>query len=178
MPAPSAPCLYVLCGLPFAGKSTLAVSLTRKLGIPCVELDSINSERGLGGEPISPEQWEETYGESYRRTRHLLGTGNDILYDAANFTRVERDTLRGIAASVGASVRLIYVYVTPEEATARLRRNRSTRLRKDVRDDDFALVLNAFEPPLADEDAMIYNGDIPAAEWIEANFYERTIGQD
>jgi hypothetical protein len=37
-----------LCGLPFAGKSTVARQLAAELGAPIVRLDDINAERGLG----------------------------------------------------------------------------------------------------------------------------------
>lgn len=37
-------CLYILCGLPFAGKTTLTRALERKLGFALVELDAINLE--------------------------------------------------------------------------------------------------------------------------------------
>jgi len=41
------PCLYLLCGLPFAGKTTLVKALEDWLEIRRVALDEINTERGI-----------------------------------------------------------------------------------------------------------------------------------
>jgi hypothetical protein len=40
--------LYILCGSPFAGRSTLARALVAATGCESVALDAINSEYGAG----------------------------------------------------------------------------------------------------------------------------------
>jgi predicted kinase len=64
-----APTLYAMCGLPFAGKSTVAAALATRIGASIVRLDAINSERGLGvgGDAIPPQEWDRTYAEAYDR---------------------------------------------------------------------------------------------------------------
>ena len=137
----TAPTLYALCGLPFAGKSTTARELAEKVGAPIVRLDAINGERGLGldGLPI--------YAEAYRRLEQALVANSSVIFDHVNFTRAERDRVRHIAARYGANVQIVYVSVTVAEARRRLIANRVTKGRNDVRDDDFELVVRHFEPP-------------------------------
>ena len=54
--------LYLLCGMPFSGKTTLGKHLTAKLNAFYISLDEINHSRGLfGGEGISIEEWEKTH---------------------------------------------------------------------------------------------------------------------
>ncbi len=47
------PRVYILCGLPFAGKTTLARTLAQHLDLPRVSIDEINGERGLGFDNIT-----------------------------------------------------------------------------------------------------------------------------
>ncbi len=63
------PRLYILCGLPFSGKTTLAKQLVETLRIPGIDLDVINSAKGIGreGQPISADEWDDTYTRSYQQ---------------------------------------------------------------------------------------------------------------
>ncbi len=166
------PCLYILCGLPFTGKTTLARALERQLGIALVELDAINSARGVGlrGEAISPEEWDRTYAEAYRQLDTFLAAGQSVLFDAASFTKAQRDFLRTLAGKRWASSLVIYLDVSEAEARQRWLQNRATGARYDVRDEDFAQVVNFFEPPAPEEHAVYYRPSQPADEWIQQTF--------
>jgi predicted kinase len=151
-----APTLYALCGLPFAGKSTIAHELAEQLGAPIVRLDAINGERGLGldGQAILQHEWERTYAEAYRRLEQALVANNSVIFDHVNFTRTERDRVRHIAALHDANVQIVYVSVTVAEARRRLIANRAAKGRNDVRDDDFDFVVRHFEPPDDEPDVV------------------------
>jgi predicted kinase len=166
------PTLFELCGLPFSGKSTLARALAARLRIPCVELDAVNTERGQGlnGAPLTPEEWTATYDEVYRRIASHLRPRRSVIFDAVNFTRPQRDEVRMLAEGCGASVCLIYLAVPSERAIARWQRNRLTGERHDVPDDNFVLVLDHFELPADDEDALVYDGSQPPDDWLAAHF--------
>ncbi len=76
--------LYILCGLPFSGKSTLAKELVRQFGWVRVDLDQINSERGLGGlgnDDISNNDWRITYQMSYDAVDKALKEGKTVIND-------------------------------------------------------------------------------------------------
>ncbi len=160
--------LLVLCGLPFAGKTTLARELGQRLGFARAEIDAINAERGVWDDwcGMSPEAWDETYRESYRRLEALLRAGHSVIYDATNFTREQRDRPRAITARHGVPATVISLDVPEAEARRRWRHNRESGLRADVRDEDFALVATAFEPPAGDEAAVRYAPGVPLDEWI------------
>ncbi|MEO7002265.1 MAG: ATP-binding protein [Ktedonobacterales bacterium] len=159
-PAP-APCLYILCGLAFAGKSTLVREMVmRSAGrLALVSLDAINGESGLGldGRRILPAEWDMTYAEAYRRIGVLLAEGRSVIFDATSFTRRQRDELRAIAAPYNAATQVIYVTTPEAVARERLHRNREMGSRADVRDDDFALVVDALEPPGPNESPLLYD---------------------
>lgn len=149
----STPRLYILCGLPFAGKTTLAHSLVQRHNLVLIGIDQTNTLLGVGlhGAPISLEEWERTYAEAYRKLGEALALGQLVIFDAASFTRVQRDELRAIASKYGVPSFVVYVDVSVEEATRRWQQNRITQQRHDVRDENFALVIEHFEPPAADE---------------------------
>lgn len=161
--------VYILCGLPFAGKTTLAKALAARLGFARVDMDEINTRKGVGlqGEVIVQEEWDRTYAESYKQLDQLLQAGQSVLFDAANFTRVQRDYLRTIAAKHEAATQVIYVDVSEAEARERWLQNRITQQRYDVRDDDFAYVVTYFDIPAPDEHVLRYHSSQPVDEWIE-----------
>jgi predicted kinase len=149
--------LYALCGLPFAGKSTLAAALASATGAAVVRLDTVNHERGLGldGSAIPPDEWRRTYDETYRRIALHLANGQSVIFDHGNFTYAERDQLRAIGADEGANVQFMYVQIAEDEARRRLQKNRQTRERYDIRDDDFELVLRIFESPIHEDRVQV-----------------------
>lgn len=144
--------LYILCGLPFAGKSTLAAAV----GAELVSLDAINTARGVGlaGRAISPAEWAASYAEADRRIGQALSVGRSVVSDAAHFTRAERDHTRTIAHRYGAATCLLYLPISPHEAHRRWLANRVRRSRPDVRDEDFWPVVTHFEPPDDEPDVL------------------------
>jgi predicted kinase len=74
---------YILCGLPFAGKSTLAVALRQRFGYTIIAIDAINHERGLGiAAPIFPQDWDDTDAEAKQRLERTLAAGEKAIFDA------------------------------------------------------------------------------------------------
>jgi predicted kinase len=163
------PRVYILCGLPFAGKTTLARALAQHLDLPRVSIDEINGERGLGFDnaPIASEDWDITYAESYRQLDKHLRAGCSVIYDAANFTRAERDKARAVAAQSGSDTCVIYVTTPKPLVRQRWLLNRLTHKRNDIRDDYFANVITQFEPPTEDENVLPYSNEQGVDEWIE-----------
>lgn len=166
------PHLYVMCGLPFAGKSTLARMLAGTFGWTYISMDTINDElgQGLDGAAISAEGWDATYSEAYRRVGAALAASEIVIYDAPNHLRAQRDDLREIAAQHRAEVIVILVAVPAELAMERWRHNRQTGQRFDVRDEDFMHVVERFEPPTTHEHALRYDQSVPLEDWLRAHF--------
>ncbi|HCI78216.1 MAG TPA: hypothetical protein DHW02_00840, partial [Ktedonobacter sp.] len=150
----------ILCGLPFAGKTTLAKALVRELHLSRVSIDDLNTERGIWDDEkgLSSEEWTNVYNEAYRRLDALLSQGKSVLDDNANFTREQRDHLRVIAAKYQVPTTVIYVMTPLTEVRRRWQENRQTKVRNDVRDEDFALVVDSFEAPTDDEHVVCYDG--------------------
>ena len=164
--------VYILCGLPFAGKTTLAKELVKRFGFMHIDIDQINTNFGVGlsGAAISPEEWERTYSEAYKQLEVALDSKYSVIFEGANFTKELRDRLRAIACERGVASRVIYVDISETEARQRLHSNRITQHRYNVRDDNFALVATYFEPPTQEEQVICYRQSEPLDEWIQQNF--------
>lgn len=164
--------LYILCGLPFSGKTTLSKVLARELHLSRVSIDDLNTERGIWDDEkgLSPEEWTDVYNEAYRCIDALLSQGKSVVDDNANFTREQRDRLRAIATTYYVPTTVIYVTTPLVEVRRRWQENRQTKVRGDVRDADFAQVVDSFEAPTNDENVLRYDGAMPVEQWIHRVF--------
>ena len=164
----SQPYVYLLCGLPFAGKTTLAKALEDWLGVTRIAVDEINTERGVWNEEtgLAPEEWTATYQEAYHRMATVLSRGESVIDDSTNFTREQRDRVRSIAEQFHAHPLVIFVDVPVPEVLRRWQENRHTPMRGDVRDEDFAEVLDHFDSPTPDEHVLCYDGTMPVGDWV------------
>src|SRR5687768_15063972 len=89
--------LYIMCGLPFSGKTTLARTLANECGFVHLDLDAIARANSLFPEEgINDEQWGQVFREVYRQVVALLISGKSVVFDAVNYDRVGRDRLRAI----------------------------------------------------------------------------------
>lgn len=80
--------LALMCGLSFAGKSTLARQLGEALPADVISLDDINAERGLdGGQGIPLEAWAETNRIAQVRATEALREGRNVVVDDAGSPR-------------------------------------------------------------------------------------------
>lgn len=166
------PILYILCGLPFAGKTTIAQKLVQKFSMHHIEVDAIRRERGIGieGQTISERAWERIFAESYCRLVAALRRGENVLYDATNYDKGVRDHLRELAYQQGAVTAVIYVATSADVANQRRQHNETIRQRRKVADEDFNEVVTGFEVPAEDENVLWYDPSTPIDEWIARTF--------
>lgn len=163
------PRLVIVCGVPFAGKSTLARQLARQLPGCRIDIDELNAAggRGAGGATLSPQDWDVVYAESFRLLAERLRGGYSVVYDGHCWTRWQRDNLRRIAANEGAPSAVVLVTTSEEQARDRWRANRLQQTRHDVSDENFASALAYYERPEPDEVTASYDGSVDVTLWVE-----------
>ena len=115
-------------GLIGAGKSTLARSLRRSLGIPVV--DSDRTRKALAGVPAtkqasagaySGEFTRQTYDELFRRADVVLSSGRGVILDASFRSRDLRLRARELASRHGRPFRFVEAICDDVTLRARLR---------------------------------------------------------
>jgi predicted kinase len=159
--------LYLLCGLAFSGKSTLAAVLARRCGAEVVSLDEINAGRGLdGGAGIPEEEWVRTHQEALRRVDQGLAAGRPVVMDDTNCFRFLRDSYRAVAERHGARVRVLYLDRPLALLAERRRENERTGIRAPIAEPVLLDLVRKFEPPGADEDVLLVPPDSSLEEWV------------
>lgn len=168
--------MYLLTGISFSGKSTLARALSVAQDIPVVDPDGVAHEQriGLNGEAVSNAQWTLIHQESERRAAQILTAGSSLVYDTTAFSRQQRQELRNLAAHCHAESVLIFVSISREEAWQRWNQNNRTQERFAVPEDDFGMVADNFEVPGSDEPHLVYEAGQNLADWVIRNSSQKT----
>lgn len=167
------PILYIMCGLPFSGKTTLAQALTRQLGFPIVGIDNIREERGFSWEDnakVTAEDWKSIFNESFERTLAYLKDHKCVIYDSANQDRASRDRLRNLAQTGNFNSRVIFVNVPEDEIKRRWLKNQETNERFHLPEKYLQAAIDTFEKPADDENVVVYNPNIDLDTWIADTF--------
>jgi predicted kinase len=161
--------LFLLCGLPFSGKSTLGRALQARHGIVHVEVDRHHLDGRIDFEDrrVERAEWIAAYRAAYTQVEEALGAGRPVVFDAVSYRRTQRDRTRRIAKKHGVPITIIYVDVAPELAKARLNRNRANPTRVNVPQVDFDEVARGMQPPQHDEALVTYRPGEPVEFWIE-----------
>ena len=116
------PVLIIMCGYPYAGKTTLAKYLEKKLRFVRITIDDIVAEFGLPIEDqLSEEDWTRVYTEAETRLVNSLFKGQSTIFDATNGHQDYRDKLRQITSSF--TVMSLIVFINTPLETIKFRAN-------------------------------------------------------
>ena len=162
--------LFILCGIPFSGKSTLARKMVEKLGFVRIDLDEVKIS--IFGDKILDSQidqfgWDKIYQDMYRKIKSALVEGKTVVNDTGNFTHAERGVVAKIAQDLGLPVTTIFVDIPVEVAHQRILDNRNSQKRFDVSDLDFRSTVAEMEKPSNDENHLSFNYLESIDSWIE-----------
>jgi len=164
------PRLCIVFGIPFSGKSTIVRELVRQRGYHAIDIDAINTARGVGiaGAAITPEDWEISFASARTQLDDALAAGESVAYDGHCWSHAQREGFRALASAADADITFIYMDVTESVARKRWRANRQTAQRHDVPDDLFTQAIELMEPPDEMESVIRYDGVAPVAAWVAA----------
>lgn len=116
--------LVLLCGLPGAGKSTLAKKLASEMPAILMSPDKEMHERNI--DLYDEKARAKVEAKQWQRAKELLGKGDTVILENGFWGRSERDKLRLEARALGARVELHYLNVSFEELWRRVKaRNRN-----------------------------------------------------
>lgn len=145
------PRLYVICGLPGAGKTTRAIAIAK----------------ATGAVRLCPDEWLVAMGISlvdysirFRLQDHmihhgetLLRAGVSVIVEFGSWARCERETIRQIAVHTDATTELHFVDAPLPELARRVR-ERGGPDAKSLLEDVLMKFPEKFERPTADETAL------------------------
>jgi predicted kinase len=142
-PSADLPTLYIVCGLPGTGKSTVAKLMADRVNATILRTDEIR-RRLYPVRTYSPDESQHVYAEMFSHAAARLKEGGNVLLDATFVAATHRATPIALAADLGVSYQL--VHVTSSEA---LIRERLAARTNDPSEADFAIYLRLkrqFEP--------------------------------
>lgn len=161
--------LYILCGLPYSGKTTLTKELVRRFGFAVVSVDDIMDKYQMHSDTMSQEDWNKVYSEGYNNLKGLLKKGKTVILDVGNLKRSERNAARDIAKSLRVQYKLIYLDASEKEIKQRFHKNAQTNDREQLSDSTLDVALNMFQEPTEDENPIVYNESIDLDKLIDMN---------
>lgn len=110
--------LILVCGLPCAGKTTLARRLTGQ--VPAVRICPDEWMAHLGVDLFDEPARDRLEQQLWRHTQQLLDLGQSVILEFGFWGRAERDEKRRWARAHGVAVELRYLAVPFEELCRRL----------------------------------------------------------
>jgi predicted kinase len=110
--------LILTCGLPGAGKTTLARQLAADRG--AVRLTKDEWLWALGASPWDAPTNDKVERELWRIAREILSVGASVVLDFGLWARVERDEMRTVARGLQVGVELHYLNAPIDELWRRL----------------------------------------------------------
>jgi predicted kinase len=161
--------LFILCGQPYAGKTTLGRAIVKRFGYETVDVDVTKEHLyglGLRDEDLTHEQWEWIYEQTDQQIAAYLQGGRSVVDDSRNFRKLERVHAKAIADRDAADFVTVYVRTPEAVLRQRLYENRKHPTRHDVDDHIFERFLTLFEPPAEDEHPLVFNCGDDLDEWI------------
>jgi predicted kinase len=146
--------VYILCGLPFSGKSTFARALVERRKAILISLDTINDARGLsngGDNTISQEEWEQTHNIALHQLAEAIQSKSDVVIDDTNCFWFLRENYRRVAESNGYQAIVVPVQTSMDEIDRRIALNEISHERHHVTREVLSRLVDTFEWPQGGE---------------------------
>ncbi|HLV98019.1 MAG TPA: AAA family ATPase [Ktedonobacterales bacterium] len=154
LPPPSRqPTLYIMCGLPYSGKTTFARRLSEQTGYPVVSIDDIRESLGFywGRHEADSAGWQRIFTIVEQTVAALLQTGKNVIYNSTNHDKASRLRFADLARSLGCHFTIIFLDTPREVIQQRRQQNLLSQERSHIPDQFFTDALLTFEPPTEDE---------------------------
>lgn len=167
-PSEAARCrLFVVCGLPGSGKTTLARALEDRADAVRLSADEWMAEMAI--DLFDSDARDRVEAVQWQLAQRLLQLGQSVVIEWGTWSRAERDALRDRARGLGAEVELHYVDAPLDVLWERVRARAMEQQwgSRPLTRNDLELCASVFERPDADELALYDRHWVP--EWPQSS---------
>ena len=149
------PTLWVFCGLPATGKSSLAKQIAKALSIPLFQSDRIRQERQPGfHQEVLPfgqglyglERRHRVYAQLLAMAQETLKGGHSVILDGTYSHRRWRDDARLLASDLDTNIVFVECLCKEETLRSRLKQRAREPSLSDARLQHFPQMVEDFEP--------------------------------
>ncbi|MCB9823965.1 ATP-binding protein [Candidatus Nomurabacteria bacterium] len=161
------PTLYILCGLPYCGKSTLTRELVKRHKFEVCSVDNQIDKYKMDTDEMTQDDWNLVYSEAYENLKKDLRAGKSVIFDMGHLKRSERNTARAIAKDCGVNHKLVYINTPKEEIEKRWEENETTKARGQLSRKGLDTAYGFWQEPQVDEDPILYNNKMDLNSWIK-----------
>jgi len=165
--------LFIFCGIPFSGKSTLTKEVAKQKGYTRIDLDEVKFKlygNDVQDASLRQEDWDTIYQAMYQEIEAALKSGSTVVHDTGNFTQYERGLVRQIADKLHVGAMTVFIDTPEAIARGRLLANRQTNDRFNVTDQEFEEAVAEMEPPDENEPHFLYKYPEAADAWLQKHF--------
>lgn len=160
--------LYIMCGLAFSGKSTLARKIAEHTGSRLIAFDKLWVEKEKE-HPITKgdEGWRFIRKVAQEEIAKALREGISVVYDDNNVRFEHREEIREIGRSLGADPIVVYLNTPMDLIKERERVNKTTGERHEVEPENFQTVVEQLEVPTPNEHALEFTPETDVNEFLK-----------
>lgn len=162
--------LYILCGLPFSGKTTLAKKIAEHTGSKLVAFDQLwldlEADAQFASSLTGDEGWRTVRSVAKERIAENLKKRCSVVYDDTNVRFEHRDELRDLAREHGAIAIVVYIDTPSVIREKREKENLLTKRRHDVEPVNLKKALDQFEEPGPPEHVIVFSSENNLEEWL------------
>lgn len=160
--------LYIMCGLAFSGKSTLARKIAEHTRSRLIAFDKLwvkkEKEQSISK---GDEGWRFIRKVAQDEIKKTLNEGVSVIYDDNNVRFEHREEVRRIAEELGANAIVIYLNTPIELIRKRELTNKTTGERHEVEPENFQTVVEQLEVPTPNEHALEFTPEADVNEFLK-----------
>lgn len=159
--------LYIMCGVAFSGKSTLARKIVEQTGSKLIAFDKLWVQKDKENPvPKGDKGWKFIRKIGQDEVAKALQNGNSVVYDDNNIRFEHREELRDVARRVGARTIVVYLNTPMEVIREREATNRITGERHEVEPENFQTVLEQLEAPTVNENVLEFTPSMDTEKFL------------
>lgn len=162
--------LYIMCGVGFSGKSTLAKKISEHTGAILISQDAMffELEKNLNLNLDSDSDWKTLLGVCKERIRENLSAGKSVVFDNTNTRFEHREEIRGIANSLGVKSVVVFLDTPLEVQKERQLKNKETGERHDVKQEYLDQAITELEIPNESENVFSFKPNDDLKQFLSA----------